>query len=111
MFSFAYNRSNKRYEIESREFEMIKKQLLKSLTNMGQPIIEVQNANYENRGELLLVHTYEGVEIDKKYAEDTLRNLYVLWQRPVHLQSMLDDKPALMSYSGKDYKQTWITFN
>lgn len=111
MFSFAYNRNNKRYEIESREFEMIKKQLLKSLTNMGQPIIEVQNANYENRGELLLVHTYEGVEIDKKYAEDTLRNLHVLWQRPVHLQSMLDDKPALMSYSGKDYKQTWITFN
>ncbi len=111
LFSFAYNKGNKRYEIESREFEMIKKRFLQSLTNMGQPGIEVINANYENRGELLLRHRFEGTELDKSYASDTLRNLHIVWRRPVHIQTFLDEKPVILTYDGNEFNHKWISEN
>ena len=109
LFSFAYNKSNKRYEIESREFQMIKARLLQSLTNLGQPIIKVIEANYENRGELLLLHQYENVELDKQFATDTLSNLHTLWKRPVHIQTRLDDKAVILGYDGQEFRQQWVS--
>ena len=41
MFSFGFNEHTGYYEIESRQFDEIKKRLLFSLTNMGRPIIHV----------------------------------------------------------------------
>ncbi len=111
LFSFAYNRNNKRYEIESREFELIKSRLLQSLTNLGQPFIEVVDANFQNRAELLLQHRYERVELDKNYASDTLTNLQRIWKRPVHIRSFLEEKPVLLSYDGEEFKQKWISDN
>jgi len=109
LFSYAYNTKNKRYEIESREFELIKQRILKSLTNLGQPSIEVINANHENRGELYLYHRYDDVELDLKYAQDTLKNLNVIWSRPVHIETVLDESNTLLSYDGNEYKQQTIT--
>jgi len=111
MFAFAYNKGNKRYEIESREFEMIKKRLLQSLTSMGQPIIRVVDANFQNRGELLLEHQFEGAELDKNYCVDTLKNLHSLWSRPVHIQSTLEDKQVVLGFDGKEFKQVWVSEN
>ncbi len=105
LFSFAYNKKNKRYEIESREFKMVKQRFLQSLTNLGHPIISVVEANYLNRGELYLEHTFEGVELDSSYAADTLKNLHSLWKRPVHIQTVLEEKPVLLSFDGKDFSQ------
>jgi stage V sporulation protein R len=111
LFSFAYNNKNKRYEIESREFEVIKERILKSLTNLGQPSIDVINANHENRGELYLYHHYDGVELDLKYAQDTLKNLNVIWSRPVLIETILDESKTLLSYDGNEYKQQNISEN
>jgi stage V sporulation protein R len=90
LFSFGYNRESNAYEIESREFPKIKERLLFSLTNRGRPIIAVRDANYKNRGELYLEHTYNGVELQADYGRDTLANLYRLWNRPVHIETVLD---------------------
>ena len=49
--------------ISSREFEKIKRQLLHNLTNFGRPFIYVVDGNYGNRGELYLMHDYEGTEL------------------------------------------------
>jgi stage V sporulation protein R len=62
--------------------------MLFQLTNYGQPIILVEDANYRNRGELLLVHQHHTVGLDKKYARRTLENLTVLWKRPVHVRTI-----------------------
>jgi stage V sporulation protein R len=111
LFSFAYNKSNKRYEIESREFKMIKQRLLQNLTNLGQPIISVIDANYQNRGELLLHHQFEDVELDKAYAADTLRNLNNIWKRPVYIETLLEEKPAILSFNGTEFKQARFSDN
>ncbi len=105
MFSFAYNDDTEQYEIESREFKKMKERLLFSLTNFGRPIIVVQDGNYENRGELYLMHQHCGVDLKLDYAEDTMRNVHKLWTRPVHLETTFDEKPMLLSFDGKEHQK------
>jgi stage V sporulation protein R len=111
LFSFAYNNKNERYEVESRDFNIIKTRLLQNLTNMSQPIIKVVDANYKNRGELYLMHQFENVEIEMKYAHDTLLNLNSIWTRPVHIQTVLDNTPTVISFNGQNIKQEKISEN
>ena len=103
MFSFGYNEDSGYYEIESRKFDDIKQQLLFNLTNVGRPIIRVEDGNYKNRGELFLEHVYSGVELKLTYARDTLANLHKLWTRPVHIRTMLDEETAILSFDGSEH--------
>ena len=103
LFSFNYQAQSKNYVIESREFQKVKNRLLASLTNFGKPWITVVNGNHRNRGELLLRHEYQGVELNRAEAKDTLANLYFLWGRPVHLETVADDKATLLSFDGTDH--------
>jgi len=100
LFSFGYNNHTGYYEIESRQFAKVKKQLLFSLTNLGRPIIRVRDGNYKNRGELFLEHSFCGPELQVSYARDTLENMYQLWRRPVHIETVLDEHVTVLSYDG-----------
>lgn len=104
MFTFAFNDRSGQYEIQSKEFSQVKKQLLNSLTNFGQPLIEIVDSNYENRGELLLKHTFEGRELKLDLADLTLRNLSKVWGRPVNIATIVDSKPVLITCNGEEVK-------
>jgi stage V sporulation protein R len=93
------------YEIVSREFDRVKRSLLNQLTNGGRPIITVEDGNYRNRGELLLKHQYDGVELDLDYAHATLANVQTIWARPVHIATLRDDKALLLSFDGKEHAE------
>ncbi len=73
---------------------------------MGRPQIAVRDANYKNRGELFLEHTFNGPELKTNYAQDTLVNLYRLWTRPVHIETVIDDVKTTLSYDGNEHKAT-----
>ncbi|MCS6839731.1 MAG: SpoVR family protein [Roseiflexus sp.] len=105
LFTFRYNRDTDMYEIASREFKEIKEKLLFRLTNFGQPFIYVEDGNYNNRGELYLRHRYEGVELRMDYARDTLRNIQRIWTRPVHLETVVDEKRRLITFDGRDFSE------
>jgi stage V sporulation protein R len=102
LFTFDYNDASQQYEISGREFQEIKRRLLFQLTNFGQPIIDVVDGNFENRGELYLVHKYEGIDLDIPYAQGTLRNLYKLWGRPVHIETVVEQKVRMLFSYGPD---------
>jgi stage V sporulation protein R len=102
-FSYLFNEQAGQYFIDSREFAKIKERLLFGLTNFGKPWIYVVDGNYRNRGELLLRHEYNGVDLKLNHAADTLANIQFIWSRPVHLQTVVDDKPTLLSYDGTDH--------
>jgi stage V sporulation protein R len=108
LFSFRYNRDTDLYEIASREFKEIKEKLLFRLTNFGQPFIYVEDGNYNNRGELYLRHRHEGVDLKMDYARDTMRNLHKIWTRPIHLETVIDDKKRLLSFDGRDFSEKRI---
>ncbi len=104
LYSFRHNSRNNLYEIDSREFKKVKEKLLSQLTNFGQPFIYVQDANHNNRGELYMQHRHEGLDLKQDYAQDTLRNLYVIWTRPVLLETVIKKKRTLLSYDGSEFK-------
>lgn len=109
LFTYRYNPHFRAYEIESRSFEDIKRQLLFGITNFGDPIIEVTDANYQNRGELYLIHRWENIDLRGDYAYATLENLQAVWGRPVHLETAVTDKgPALLSFDGQRHEQRWL---
>ena len=62
------------------------------------------DGNYKNRGELYLKHKYQGVELKLDYARDTLANLQRLWRRPVYIETIVDDKPTVMSFDGSQHE-------
>jgi stage V sporulation protein R len=102
LFNFDYNEVYDQYEISSREFNEIKRRLLFQLTNFGQPIIEIVDANHGNSGQLYLHHRYEGIDLDIPYAQATLRNLYTLWGRPVHIETVVEGKVRMLFSFGPD---------
>jgi stage V sporulation protein R len=109
LFTYGYNDKTRLYEIRDRDVENIKEKLLSSLTNMGHPYITVVEGNYENRGELFLKHRYDGMEIRQDYAKDTLRNLYQVWTRPVHIQTFIDEKTTVMTFDGENHRERVIS--
>ena len=106
LYAYAYDSRAGRHVILNRDWRTVKERLLFSLTNMGQPIVSVVDANQANRGELYLKHHYEGVPLDEEKAQDTLRNLHRLWRRPVHIETTDEDRGRLLSYDGREHKTT-----
>ena len=83
----------------------IRKKLLFSLTNAGQPFIRVVDKNHENRGELLLEHDHQGVDLRLDWAREVLRSLERVWRRPVEIHTMVDNKANLLRFDGKEHVQ------
>jgi len=104
-YSFLFNERSGNYEIETREFKKVKDRLLYRLTNFGQPFIYVQDGNLENRGELLLKHKHEGVDLKVDHAKDTLESLARVWKRPAALLTKIDGKGKLMRFDGRDHSE------
>jgi stage V sporulation protein R len=105
-YSFGYNERASSWEIMSRDFEKVKKQLLDSLTNRGQPVIRVDNGNFKNTGELLLRHDHEGVDLDMNHAKDTLQNLFKVWKRPVSIFTIVEEKGKLLRHGSDGYSES-----
>jgi stage V sporulation protein R len=103
LFTFGYNEKHQRWEVMERDFKKVKDKLLHMLTNFGQPVIAVEDGNHENRGELLLVHKHDGVDLKLDYARDTLRNVQSLWRRPVNLITRVEGRGTLFRFDGKDH--------
>ena len=103
LFTYRQNPRTGQMEIADRDHRKVKAELLASLTNRGQPVIEVVDGNHKNRGELYLFHRWEGVDLRLDYAEETLTNLHRIWQRPVHIETKVEGKGRLVSFDGEQH--------
>jgi stage V sporulation protein R len=108
LFVYGFNDKRNSWEIMDREFRKVKAKLLQRLTNFGQPVIEVVDANDDNRGELRLSHRHEGLDLKGDYARETLRNVQSLWRRPVNLVTKADSKNVLLRYDGHNHSEKKI---
>lgn len=101
MFVYKYDKNENKFVIDTTDFKQIKNQLLFQLSNFGQPIIWVENANFENRGELLLKHLHEGQDLQPKFMGETLSNLYKIWRRPVAIHTVMKDEEQVFRFDGE----------
>jgi stage V sporulation protein R len=102
-FTYTYNADRGAYEVADRNWRSVKQRILAGLTNFGQPVIHVVDGNFENRGELLLEHRHDGMDLRLDYARDTLENIFKLWTRPVHIKTAVEGKEKLLGYDGENH--------
>lgn len=98
---YIFKRLGTSWVVTGKEWEKVREALVQSLGNGGTPYIEVIDGDYNRQGELYLRHLFEGVPLDIPYLEKTLPHVYLLWGRPVHLETVVDGKRTLFSYDGR----------
>jgi len=106
MYRYQQDPQTGELKIVSRDFNRVKQTLLHHLTNAGQPFIYVVDANYLNRGELMLSHQFSGIEVEAKKASEVLGALRLLWGRPVHLMMRINEDMHLLTVAEPGGKVT-----
>ena len=101
LFTYRLKARENAYLLESREFEKVKQAILAHLTNGGEPILLVEDANYRNRAELFLRHLHAGVDLKIAEARQTLRALYAVWRRPVTIETSFQGQKRTFTYDGQ----------
>lgn len=91
-FAYEFNPQNEQFEVSGVDLDSVKQKLLLQITNGGKPTIQASDKNYNNAGELLLKHQYNGIPLDMKQSEEVLKRVFNLWGRPVNLKTI--DKDA-----------------
>jgi stage V sporulation protein R len=97
---YVYRLEEGQWVVVEKDWEKVRDALLAGMTNFGQPYIVIDDADFNRNRELYLRHCFEGQELDLGYAEKTLQQVYRLWGRTVHLETVADDKRTLLSYDG-----------
>ena len=106
MFVYKFNKRTGQFEVDNRDFSVIKKKFLFQITNMGMPIISVVDGNFNGKGELLLTHLFEGVEMQPDYMKATMENLHFVWKKPVHLATVMDGEGRIYSWDGQEFRNS-----
>lgn len=108
MFVYKFDPHANKFVVDTKDVEAIKKQLLFAMHNFGQPIIWVENANHENRGELLLKHLHEGQDLQPQYMDETMKNLFHIWKRPVCIQTKMSEELMIFKFDGEKFTHVKI---
>jgi stage V sporulation protein R len=86
--------------VSSREADAIRDVLITQYSTLGIPHIEIIDADFRGRGELLLEHGHEGIGLDEEYARGTLTQMALLWGKPC----------TITTINGRDTEEpTWFT--
>ncbi|HEX8707811.1 MAG TPA: SpoVR family protein [Pyrinomonadaceae bacterium] len=93
------------WTITEKRWERVRDQLVSNMTNFGFPYIVVADGDYNNNRELYLKHSYEGAELDGRYARKALEHVHTLWGRPVHLETIVDGERVVMHYDGEEHDE------
>jgi stage V sporulation protein R len=88
--------------LTSRDYHQVKGRILAGLANGGQPLIKGINANYKNKGELLLEHIVSAEDpnpdLKQDYAEQTLHNIAEMWGQAVHLDTVMTAREVVEAH-------------
>jgi stage V sporulation protein R len=105
---YLYKKEGDEWVIVEKNWEKVRDGIVASLNNFSSPYLVVDNGDYHGNRELYLVHVFEKQELDMNYAEKTLQHVYLLWGRPVHLETVYDGKKILLSYDGERNSKTTL---
>ena len=103
---YLYRKEGDQWVIVEKNWEKVRDGIVGGMTNFGYPYLTVNDSDFNRNTELLLRHHVEGErELDIPYAEKTLEYVYRIWSRPVHLETIMDERPVRLSYNGEKHSQ------
>ena len=100
---YIYERQGDEWVVVESDWRKVRDALVASKTNLGHPYIEVEDGDYRRARELFLRHRHEGRDLDLGYARHALEHVYHLWQRPVHVGTVIEEEPSVLSYDGEEH--------
>jgi stage V sporulation protein R len=50
----------------------------------------------------LLKHSYDGTLLHQGKSFETLKRLYKIWKKPVHIETVVGDQKKILSFNGED---------
>ena len=80
-------------------WQQIKETLIQNVGTGTLPVIKVIDSDYTQNRTLLLKHVHDGRDLQLEYAEKTLKYLHQLWGRDVALETLLDNRSTLLTFS------------
>jgi stage V sporulation protein R len=105
---YLYAKEDDEWVIVEKDWEKVRDGIVASMTNFGYPYITIEDADFNRNSELLLKHHFEQYELDVKYAQKTLEYVYAIWSRPVHLDTIFEERLVRMSYDGEDHDSNFV---
>jgi stage V sporulation protein R len=97
------------FTVEETDWHVIKDLVVRSFAHSGVPLIKVIDGDYGGKRELYMKHYYEGLGLEEDYARHTLRHIYFLWDRPVHLETVEvegnSETRIQLTYDGKGFSK------
>jgi stage V sporulation protein R len=105
---YLYAKEDDEWVIVEKDWEKVRDGIVASMTNFGYPYITIEDADFNRNSELRVKHHFERYELDVKYAQKTLEYVYAIWSRPVHLDTVFEERPVRMSYDGEDHDSNFI---
>jgi stage V sporulation protein R len=94
-------RDPRRIRVSSREADAVRELLIPQHSTFGIPKVEIVDADFRGRGELLLAHRHDGLGLDPEYACGTLAQVAALWGKPCTVESIAGrDEEAPVWYTG-----------
>jgi stage V sporulation protein R len=88
---YAFERDQqdpRRIRVSSREADAVRDVLVPQHSSFGIPHIEIVDADFRGRGELLLEHRHESTGLDPEYARGTLTQAAMLWGKPCTVRTI-----------------------
>ncbi len=82
------------YGIDSTDPREVRRKLLFMITNLRNPLVYLNDANYQGKGEFYLNHLHEGVDLNIECLKDALQVLYRIWQKTVYLETIVTAESA-----------------
>ena len=98
---YLYKKEGDEWVIVEKNWQKVRDTIVTNMTNFGHPYLVVDNGDYRGNRELYIKHLHEGQDLDLHYAEKTLQHIYLLWGRPVHLETVYENKRILLTYDGE----------
>ncbi|MFC0561745.1 SpoVR family protein [Halalkalibacter alkalisediminis] len=105
---YLFQKQGADYKVVDKAWENVRDQLALSRVNGGFPYLVVTDGDYLKNGELYIKHNFEGTELDVGYLEKVLPYLHQLWGRPVHIESVINEKEISFVYDGKKVHRKYL---
>jgi stage V sporulation protein R len=81
----------------------VKETLMKNVGMGTIPVIKIEDADHDHNRTLYMKHYHDGRDLQLEYAERTLAYVHQLWRHEVILETAVNGKKALLSYSDKGF--------
>jgi stage V sporulation protein R len=89
LYAFEHvHQDPRRIRVTSREADAIRDVLIPQHSTFGIPHMEIVDADFRGRGELLVEHRHDGIGLDPEYARGTLVQAAALWGKPCTVKTV-----------------------